>query len=280
MKPARALLLPLLFALAAPAGAQSLTPLDRFSVSVGAFNSRISLDGRVRGEGTLDGRLRRYTDEFDLGSRRPVGIAEMSWSPFERHELSLRYSRDTYRRAVQLSDELRFEGEVFPIDAELTARARFTSLELDYIWWMYATDASAFGVQLGALRYEAGLALRGTVSSDGNGTVDLDADGKRRLHAPLIGIAGRHVFGERMRGFAELRAIRLDYKRLEGTAVSANIGVEYYFTDNIGVVLQYADTRVRAERRLSGSNEFGEGRLEGRAELGLSGAQAMLKWRF
>jgi hypothetical protein len=279
MKLAPALLLPLMLALGSPAGAQSLTPVDRFSVSAGVFNSRISLDGRVRGEGTLDGRLRRYSDDFDLGSRRAVGIAEMSWAPFERHELSLRYSRDSYRREGTLSDELRFEGEVFPIDAELTARAQFTSLELDYVWWMYATDFSAFGIQLGALRYEAGLSLRGSASTDGE-SVRLDADGERTLHAPLIGIAGRHLFGDRMRGFAELRAIRLDYKQIDGTAVSANIGVEYYFTDHIGLVLQYADTRVRADRRISGSNEFGDGRLEGRAELGLSGAQAMLRWRF
>jgi hypothetical protein len=275
----RTLLLSLLLALGSPAAAQSLTPTDRFSVSAGVFNSELSLDGRFRGEGTVDGRLRRYSDDFDLGSRRAVGIAELSWSPFERHEISLRYSRDSYRRNGTLSDELRFEGQVFPIDAELTARARFTSLELDYIWWMYATDRAAFGVQLGALRYEAGVSLRGSASSDDE-TVRLDADGKRRLHAPLIGIAGRHLFSDRMRGFAELRAIRLDYSSIEGTAVSANIGLEYYFTDHIGVVLQYADTRVRADRRISGSGDFGEGRLDGRAELGLSGPQAMLRWRF
>jgi hypothetical protein len=280
MSLARALLVPLLLSAALPAAAQSLTPLDRFSVSAGLFDSRISLDGRVRGEGTLDGRLRSYSDDFDLDRRNAVGIAELSWSPFERHELSLRYSRDTFRRDAQLSEELRFEDQVFPVDADVSARARFTSLELDYIWWAYATDASAFGVQLGALRYEAELALSGNLSSEDNGTVEIDASGSRRLHAPLIGLAGRHVFGERMRGFAELRAIRLDYSRIEGTAVSANIGLEYFFTDNFGLVVQYADTRVRADRRVSGSNEFGEGRLEGRAELGLSGAQALVKWRF
>ncbi len=279
MSTCRTLLLSLLLVPCATAWAQSLTPLDRFSVSAGMFNSRLSLDGRVRAEGTLDGSLRSYADDFDLGSRRAVGIAELSWSPFERHELSLRYSRDNYRRGGTLSDEIRFEGQVFPIDAELTARARFTSVELDYIWWMYATDASAFGIQLGALRYEASLSLSGSVSAEGE-TARLDADAERRLHAPLIGIAGRHLFSDRMRGFAELRAIKLDYERIDGTAVAATIGLEYYFTDHIGVVLQYADTRVRADRRISGSNELGEGRLEGRAELGLSGAQAMLKWRF
>ncbi|MGQ0799642.1 MAG: hypothetical protein ACT4NL_05980 [Pseudomarimonas sp.] len=279
MNTSRNLLLPLLLVLGAPAFAQSLTPLDRFSVSAGVFNSRLSLDGRIRAEGTLIGSLRSYAEDFDLGSRRTVGMAELSWSPFQRHELSLRYSRDSYQRGGTLSDQIRFEGEVFPIDAELTARARFTSVEFDYTWWMVATDASAFGVQLGALRYEASLSLSGSVSGEG-GTARLDADAKRQLHAPLIGIAGRHLFSDRLRGFAELRAIKLDYEQIEGAAMSATIGLEYYFSDHMGVVLQYADTRVRADRRISGSNDFGEGQLEGRLGLGLSGAQAMLKVRF
>jgi hypothetical protein len=268
----RTLTLLLLLTAAPLLQAQALGPLDRMTLAVGVFDGRLSLDGQVRANGTWAGEARRVADDFELGSSRAMELAEFSWSPWERHEFGVRYLRDRYRRTVRLSEEVRLEGQTFPVDVDLDGRTRFAGLEFDYTWWMFANDRSALGLQLGVLRLGAGVSLRGRVSSPDAGTVTLDANVSDHLYAPLIGIAGRHVFGERLRGFAELRAIELGFNGNDGTALAGTAGIEYLFGERVGLALQYADTRVRVERERE--------RASGRLEFGLRGPQALLRLRF
>jgi hypothetical protein len=268
-------LLLLLLCCAPAAQSEPLTPLDRISLSGGVFHSRISLDGSVSAEGTLDQEVHRYADDFALGERRRVRIAEFAWSPWERHEFVVRYHRDHYRRTVRLSEALEFSGETFPIDIDLRARAHLTGLEVDYTWWMYAGNRAAVGLQVGMLRLAAGFGLSGRVASDGNGEVTIDAEASDRLYAPLVGIAGRHVLGERVRLFGELRAIELGYDGIDGRAIAGSAGVEYFPHEHWGLVLQYSDTRVRARDDRS----HRQGRAKGELEFGLRGAQLLLKFR-
>lgn len=271
--------LPLLLLLACPLAAQAgpLTALDQMSLSGGVFNSRLSLEGKLSAEGTIDDELRRYADDFALGERRRVRIAEFAWSPWERHELVVRHHRDDYRRTVQLSEELEFGGETFPIDVDLAARAHFSGLEVDYTWWVYASERSAVGLQAGVLRLAAGFELSGRVASNGNGEVTIDARASDHLYAPLVGIAGRQVLGERVRLFGELRAIELGYDGLDGRALAGSAGIEYFPFEHWGIVLQYADTRVRVRDDIHHPRH---GRADGELEFGLSGPQLLVKFRY
>jgi hypothetical protein len=259
----------LVFLLAPAAGAQSLTALDRGSFGVGLFHARISLDGEVVAEGTVDNRARRFADDFALGDYREFQLAELSWSPWERHELAVRALRDSYSQTVRLQEELRFDQQTFPVDVDLRARMSLTALEFDYTWWAYATPRSAVGMQLGLLRLGAQVSLRGAISSADNGDLEIDASASDRLYAPLIGITGRQVFGDRLRGYIKLRAIELRHGRIDGTALSFGAGLEWFFTERWGVMLQYADTRIRADHD--------RGFIDGRLEFGLRGTQLLLK---
>jgi hypothetical protein len=252
--------------------AQGLSVLDRGSLAVGLFTSRISLDGEGEVNGRVDNRGRRLADDFELGDYRRMQMAEATWSPWERHEFGLRVLHDSYRRDIQLSEEVRFGGERFPVDVDLRARTRFNALEFGYTWWAYATPEAALGVQIGVLRLGAAVALSGTIESEDNGQARIDASVSRRLFAPLIGVAGRWMFTDRLRGYAELRAIELGYKRIDGTALAGSAGLDWYFTDRWGLTLQYADTRIRAD--------YDRGVIDGRAELGLRGTQLLLKHRW
>lgn len=269
-------LLLLLLGCLAPVQAEPLRALDRISLSGGLFSSRLSLEGRVSAEGTVDDEIRHWADDFALGERRQVRIAEFAWSPWERHEFVVRHHRDIYRRTVRLSRELEFSGEVFPIDVDLAARAHFSGLEVDYTWWVFASERSAVGLQAGVLRLAAGFELSGRVASNGNGEVTIDAEASDRLYAPLVGISGRHVLGERVRLFGELRAIEIGYDGLDGRALAGSAGIEYFPFENWGIVLQYADTRVRVRDDISHPRH---GHADGELEFGLSGPQLLVKFR-
>lgn len=256
----------------APAQASQLEALDRFRLGVGVFSNQLGLQGRADGSAPFDGSVRDFADALDIGDRRSIELAEIAWRPFERHEFGLRHYRDSRRQRVLLDDELRFDGQVFPFAADIEGRARFRLLELSYTGWLHASRSSALGIQLGVLRLSARLEIDASISNATIGQVQGEASVSDQLHAPLVGIAARRVFGEHLRGFVEARAISLSRGSLDGEAFSATAGIEVFPHPSLGIVLQYSDTWLEVERRSSDFN--------GRLEVGFNGPQAMLRWRF
>ncbi len=259
------------------ADADELSALDRARVSIGTFANTLNLEGRADGrvsfdENTLiEGSTRDFADDFSIGDRRSIGLWELGWRPFERHEFGLRHYRDERRRTARLDDDLRFDGEVFPFSVELKGRAAFSALELIYTGWFHAEQQSALGVQVGVLRLAGSLSISGEIRSDEFGTEQGEASVSNRVFAPLIGLSGRYVFNRHLRGFAEVRAVKLNYEGIDGKAFSATAGIELYPFRHLGVVLQYSDTSIQAERRTDS--------LCGELEVGFSGPQALLRWR-
>jgi hypothetical protein len=240
-------------------------------ISAGTFSNNLTLEGRVDGTAAFDGSERDFDDELDFGNRRSVELLELGWRPFERHEVNLRHYRDARRRTAVLNDELRFAGEVFPFAVEVEGRAAFQALEFSYTGWIHSSPRSALGVQLGVLRLSGSLSIAGEIRSQEFGVARGKASVSDRLHAPLIGLSARHVLVSRVRVFADARAIRLNHEGIDGSALSATAGVEFFATRSLALVLQYSDTWVEAERRSSN--------FSGRLEVGFSGPQALLRSR-
>lgn len=263
-----------LAAMPCQAGATSapdaLGPLNRFQASLGVFSNQLSLEGRVDGRASHDGSERNFADALDIGDRRSVDLAELSWRPFERHEFSLRHYRDDRSRTVTLEETLRFDGRTFPVQAEFTGRAAFRALEFGYTGWIHVDERSALGLEFGVLKLTGSLSLSGTIVIDEVGEADGEAAVTDSLHAPLIGVAGRWVAAPRLRAFAKVRAIALRYDGIDGTAFSATAGMEWFPWRSLGLVLQYTDTWVEGERNGPDFN--------GRMEVGFNGPQMLLRY--
>lgn len=259
------------------AWAQELQALDTLRVSVGTFSNHLNLKGRadgtasVEGNTLLEGSTRDFAEEFDIGNRRSIQLYELGWRPFERHEFSLRQYSDERRKTARLEEELRFDGEVFPFAVEVEGRAAFRALEFAYTGWLHAAPRSAFGVQIGVLRLSGSLSIAGEIRSEEFGTAQGEASISNQLHAPLIGISARRVLGQHVRVFGEARAVRLNYDGIDGKALSAAAGIEFFPLRQLGVVLQFSETWVQAERSSRG--------FSGELEVGFSGPQALLRWR-
>lgn len=254
------------------AAAEPLPVLDRFSLSVGVFSNRLNLDGRVDGSVEFDGSSRDFDEDLGFGKTRRIDVWELAWRPATRHQIDLRRYGDSRSRTVQLDEELRFRGETFPIQADLRGRANFTATELDYTFWAWQREQAAVGVQLGLLRLETELGLFGRVASAEFGEAQGEATLDEHVYAPLFGAAGAWRLGTRWRLNAELRWIRLRINQIDGHALSAQFGAEFFPTEHVGLVFQYGDTRVEAERSKDA--------VTGRLKVGFSGPQVLLRLRF
>ncbi|MBD8527586.1 hypothetical protein [Pseudomarimonas arenosa] len=254
------------------AEAGDLSALDRFSLGIGSFHNRLSLEGRVDGSGEFRGSQRDFAEELDIGDRRQIGLAQLSVNFAEKHQLDVRHYSDSRTRTVALNRTLRFDDQVFPVQAALRGSAGFRVNEFTYTYWWSASAQRATGVQLGALRLQGDLALSGQVNVEGGGEASGQASVSEHLYAPLIGLAHRRVLGKQWRLYGEARAIRLSLNGVNGTALSATAGLEWWPWQRLGLALQYSDSRIRAKQAKQG--------FSGDIEVGFSGPQLILRTRF
>jgi len=259
-------------ALLAAADATASAALDRFSVGVGSFSNRLQVEGRVDGSAEFDGSTRDFDETLDVGNRRRIGLWEASWLIDGRHQIDYRRYDDERRREVQIDEEIRFNGEVFPVQLALRGRAGFKLDELTYTAWFRHESDSPLGLQLGVLRLEGYLGLGGRIVVDDVGEAEGETSVRDRVHAPLIGLAARHQLTRHWRLYGEGRLIRLKVSGIRGAALSGQVGIEYQPTRHLGIALQYGGARVDGEKHKDG--------FSGELEVGFSGPQLLLRLRY
>lgn len=255
-----------------PAFADALPALDRASVAVGVFSNRLNIDGRIDGSADFQGSQRDFDETLRFGNRREISLYEASFLLGDRHQIDLRRYSDERIRTVELNESLSFNGEVFPVQASLRGNVAFSVDEFAYGYWFREQTRSPVGLQLGVLRLEGRLGLRGRIQIDDVGEAEGGSEVREHVYAPLIGLNSRHSLGERWRLFGEARWIRLHIGGVRGDALSARVGIEYFPWENVGLALQYGGSRIAAEQSKDD--------LAGELEVGFAGPQMLLRLRF
>lgn len=267
----RTCLATLLFA-SGPVLADPLPALDRASVGVGVFSNRLNIDGRIDGSADVQGSQRDFDETLRFGNRREISLYEASFLVGERHQIDLRRYSDERIRTVELDERLSFNGEVFPIQASLRGNVEFSVDEFAYGYWLREQTRTPIGLQLGVLRLEGRLGLRGRIEIEDVGEAEGGSEVREHVYAPLVGLNTRHLLGERWRLFGEARWIRLHIGGVRGNALSARAGIEYFPWENLGLALQYGGSRIAAEQSKDD--------LAGELEVGFAGPQMLLRLRF
>ena len=263
----------------APAAAEETETwaLDRAGFTLGSYRNDLNLNGSVNGEiagtgTTLDGTEIDYERDFDFGGSHQLLFAEASWRPFERHQLSFGYRRDARENGRRLQRDIVFNGDVFPIDAEVRARFEYQLFDARYTYWPWLTRQDALGVTLGVAAYRLELGLSGRLAVGGVGatqteTAQFDSD----VPAPLVGLDYRHAFNRDWRFFADASAFKASVNAIDGHVANLNLGLEYYPWRHVGVALVYTGYELRGDVERAG--------FEGDLKLRSSGYQLQLRLR-
>ncbi len=210
--------------------------VDKWEFDLGSFflgsNTDITLYSNVLEEGT------KFSLEDDLGFDNSGTSFHLNaaYRIGRRHQISAGYfnlNRDTTQ---QLSFDLEWGDETFPIDATVTGYFDMTFLEFGYDYWMLTKERTALsiGLSLSWVSMEAGLGLEGEEGSIGT---DLSSN----VPVPTIAMELRQLLVHRLRLTAGLGYMTLspipDYK---GNVWRSHIGLEHHTFEHVGFGLKYS----------------------------------------
>ena len=244
-------------------------PLDRFSLSLGAFLARSDTSVQARGRFEDQSLAGRFNLERDLGldQAEPVTRLRLEWLPGGRQGLVLDVFGYRRANARTLAREIEYDGRTWSASATVEAELdyRFASAAWRH-WWI--APSSAFGLGLGLARYRVDSRLEGEASFEGETAVARSEDSASAL-APMLALGWRQTLGRQLRLYADVSGVGKAGGDLSGHVMEAALGLEWRLGRNLSLAAEYGGSQIRLDRR--------RGDAQARLDLKLHGPTLFLR---
>lgn len=244
-------------------------PLDRFSLSLGAFQARS--DTSVQARGVLEGQslAGRFNLERDLGldQTEPVTRLRLAWLPGGRQGLAVDVYGYRRANARTLSRDIEYDGRTWSASATVEAELQYRFASAAWRHWWIGPE-SAFGLGLGLARYRVDSRLEGEASFEGE-TVYARSQDRASALAPLLALGWRQALGRRMRVYADVSGVGKAGGDLSGHVLEAALGLEWRLGRRLSLAAEYGGTQIRLDRR--------RGDAQARLDLKLHGPTVFLR---
>ncbi|WP_457095840.1 hypothetical protein [Lysobacter sp. P5_B9] len=234
-------------ALAIPAQAFAVEPLDTFSVRlsgyVSTFDTSIRADGETERGTPVD--LHR-----DLGLDKDNIIANigLTWRPWEHHEFGLGYYTQSADKTRVTQRDIEFDGTLYQAQSTVRAESDIDAYEAYYVWWAASNERWALGPRFGLVWYRMKLGLALEVDANGNqvgGSIsnDVSAD----LPAPTIGGSWRWAFHDDWRMSADAGYFSMNVNDVDGSVWFGRLGIEWFPWERSGFLLDYTISKIKVD---------------------------------
>jgi hypothetical protein len=246
-----------------PASAELSPALDRFSLTVGAFQADPNFNGNVNTpQGTLTSGDLNLGKETMPRIRADLLILDSQGVHFDYYQYNHTYSGSIANNSNVNGSALTTVG-----NASLNFKVDFAKLA--YRWW-FGGGNTVFGVGAGAAYYKLDLSANATASVNGttaaaNGSYSDDAV------APLLELGVRHAVSPDLRIYADATGVKKLDGALTGEIYNAALGVEWFPAKNVGVVLEYGKSQINLSRTDFISENF---------RVNFQGPSAFVKFRY
>lgn len=244
----RTALLSTLALAAAAAHAEPPPPLDRLSISAGAFYAKPEIDINAD---TKYGRIDTPTEKT---SARALPRARADIMIGDRHGLSADYLRYDKSYNPRLAGSSVIDGVPVSGTASFDGKLKLDLAQLSYKWW-FGEGNDVFGVGLGAAHYKARIS--GTATAQVQGTIG-GVSQTRNLTgsdstsesatAPVLELGWRHAFSPELRMFADASGVKRNGGKINGHIYRGAVGVEWFALKNVGLVLDYGIHKIDLRR--------------------------------
>ena len=205
-------------------------PRDRFALYLGTYF--MSSDTTLRADsiyGLQRGTSVNLEDTFGF-QKETVFRMEGAWRFFERHKLRMMYFQSDRTSTSSIAEEIRFDGEVFPLGLDVTAEFDFDVLELAYEYDFLRRDSYELSASIGI--HNAGFLTRltATVSAADSGLSEtLEGDVRTDAPLPVVGLRGHWNVAKNLYLEAHAQYFELAYEEYDGSIEDYQIGLLWQF---------------------------------------------------
>ena len=212
-------------------------PVDRFSVSLGAFitdrNTSTRLDSATLGTGTgID-----LEEDLGLDSSDSVVRLDGHYRFNQKHRVNFSVfdlSRDS---SAAVQRDIQYGDRVFLLDTVVNANFDLTIYKLAYTYSVMQRDNGYLGVTLGAYIADSKIGL----AEQSLGQVEV-----REITAPLpvVGLRGEHRFSEKWSLRASGEVFALEYGDFKGSLYDLYVGLDYQLFDRMAIGAGFNSVRM------------------------------------
>lgn len=231
--------------------AADVAPLDVFWIGAGVYESRNDLDIRLDGRDLAAGTNVNLQRDFGFDNRENAASFEAGFTVANRHQIAASMHRYDSSSTRTLTNTFDIDDQQFAVDAAFAGTLDVRTTTVGYTYFFHSTESSAFGVGIGGVRYgvEAQLSAIGQLD-DGSGQPELISANVRKsedVWAPLLRAQYSRMLGERWRLGLELAGVKKSGGSVQGDALDAIAGVDYFPWQNVGLSLRYNYNNVSLE---------------------------------
>ena len=257
-------------AIATSARADVPLPLDRVSLSLGAFYPTV--DAKVQADGPqVAGTNVNFQQDLGLDKHQTLPAFRLDFLVFDNQGFSIGGYEYSRHASTSLARDIQFDGNQYDAAASVEARLRLQTFDGTWHWWFAPSASDVFGVGLGAAFYDLKGTIDGSLSVNGS-SASARGEAEGSAVAPLLTLGWRHAFSDRTRVYADFSGVRKPSGTLTGHLVNGTVGFEYYPWQNAGFALEYNATNLdlKADKQS----------WEGRARIHFYGPSAFVRLRF
>lgn len=259
------------------AGAEEISPIDRFYVSAGVYKSGNDVKLRWQpSSGTIPG------SHVDL--KRNLGIDTDGTDPFfeiggsfghgkkgHRHKFEAFHYRYDGKSSLLLDGDYTIGDDIYVEGADFEGDLDVKMTGLSYTWFFHNRNGNALGAGLGAIRYDVSATFgAAAIVNEQIETVQgamSEAAWVPQIHAEYAKSLSKH-----WRIGLDASYIKKSGGSVEGKAIDVGAKVDYMPWDHFGVSLRYNYNDVELD--------FKKSRFSGDVDIKTRGPQLMATYRF
>ena len=229
------------------ARAEDGSPLDSTVIlDLGGFF--LSTDVRVRVDGEMTGQEGDsidFDDTFGIGEFDRFRLDGL-WRISGKHSVRGTYFTNTRSGTRELSRDINFGDETFPVSAVTTARSELKVMQLSYDYAFRRRDNYEFAAGIGVHMLDASLSLDATITAGGgSASRELSESASSGAPLPVLGIRGMWRLPHNFYATALAQFFYVDFDDYTGSLSDLKATLVWQASPHVGIGLGYNDFRLR-----------------------------------
>jgi hypothetical protein len=215
--------------------ASETTPLDKASFTLALAIPDTST--KVEFESNVNDVPVNFNKDLGLETDNLVASIGATWRPWENHQFSIAYFKNSAQNTLVLDDPIEWDGVEY--DGTVKANTSTNNFDFSYIWWVANKEKWALGPRLGLTFINLDFGIDLLLDANGDPVTDdsFDRSEKTNLPAPSLGIAWRWVPAQSWRINMDAGYLTATVGDFDGSILYLAGGVEWFPWENWGFSL-------------------------------------------